>query len=174
METRTYVLLLAAMFFATTLVLPSASFAQQPPSKVDIKIEPIWSDGGNVRFKVSFLQPNTSTPQVHIDYNVILTKKDGQSVFDAAKKSGQNVLHTAEGVVTIPQEPDPPLKLDNGDYQLNATVYGIVFTPVTPISSTMSTTVTPEFSSQIMVATAGSIGAAIVVAKLLKFKRDED
>jgi len=162
----------AAAVLAICLASPvfaAKAFAQQTPvggttpSTVDIKIEPTWSDGGNAKFKVSFLQHNTNSVQPHIDYDFAIVK-DGKVVYSAAKALNQNTLHVAEvGMVTIPYKFD-----QNGNYVANVTVYGILFTPVTPFSSQLPLTVTPEFPpAMIALGTAGVLAAAVVLGRVL-------
>jgi hypothetical protein len=169
MTKRSGILLTLALLIGTMSVPPFLAFAQnttgvaQPgASSVHAQIDQIWTDGGNVRFKVSFLT-SSGTVQPHIDYNIIVTSSDGTVMLDAAKKSGQNLLHTAEGVVTVPQEPDSPLKLQNGNYKVNATIYGVLFQPVTPSSYALPFTVTPEFPSGVILATAGMLGLVVAI-----------
>jgi hypothetical protein len=127
-------------------------------NSVDVLVEPTWSDGGQATFKVSFLKPGTDTLQVHIDYTFAILK-DGQEVFNAGL-AGQPLLHTAEGVVTIPQSPQPPYKFPgNGDYSITISVHGINFLPISPETSTFPITVAPEFP-------AGGIVVSLLVASM--------
>ena len=170
MDIRSRILPVAILILATPSMYAFSAFAQTPGNcsqgTPHICIDPIWTEGGNVRFKVTFV---ASSP--HIDYTAVVKSKAGDVIFDAAKKVGQNTLHTADGAITFPQEPDVPLKPSNGDYIVNATIYGVQFQPVTPVSFAMPFTVTPEFPMQMVIATAGFVGAAVVVSRIVMERR---
>src|SRR5688572_33078209 len=72
---------------------------------LDVKLEstsnPIKS-GQETNYKVTFLQKGTDTVQVHIDYDFIILEDNNIEVFKASQQIGQPLLHTAEGIVTIP------------------------------------------------------------------------
>jgi len=124
---------------------------------LDILVEPEWSDGGQARFKVTFLKPGTDTVQIHIDYNVVVKDTDGKELFSTAQ-GGQALQHTAEGIVTIPQVPTPPLMFPgNGRYDIEVSISGINFVPMNTETATFSVSVTPEFP-------IGSVG--IIMATL--------
>ena len=79
---------------------------------------------GDCKFKISFFQPSSQTIQVHIDYDVVI-KQSNKEIFRASALTGQPLLHTAEGVVTI------PFKFNNpGNYSLEVSVMGINFVPI--------------------------------------------
>lgn len=79
---------------------------------------------GDSKFKVSFFQPSSETIQVHIDYDVVI-KQSNKEIFRASALTGQPLLHTAEGVVTI------PFKFNSaGNYTLEVAVMGINFVPI--------------------------------------------
>jgi hypothetical protein len=79
---------------------------------------------GDSKFKVSFFQPSSETIQVHIDYDVVI-KQLNKEIFRASALTGQPLLHTAEGVVTI------PFKFNSsGNYTLEVVVMGINFVPI--------------------------------------------
>ena len=82
--------------------------------------------------------------------------KDGEEIFNAALP-GQPLLHTAEGVVTIPQ---PPYQFPgNGEYSIMILVHAINFLPIAPETSTFPITIVPEFP-------AGGILVAFFVASI--------
>ncbi len=158
-------LLLAAAIFSTSMI--AAAYAQtsgamqQPTSgkSVEVRIEPTWSDGGQAKFKVSFLKHGTDTVQNHIDYDFVIMK-DGQKVFSAVP-AGQPLLHTAEGVVTIPYTFQ-----GSGDYSIQVTVSGINFVPISPETATFPIKVTPEFPTGVVGASmAALIGATIALSR---------
>ena len=79
---------------------------------------------GDSKFKISFFQPSSETIQVHIDYDVVI-KQSNKEIFRASALTGQPLLHTAEGVVTI------PFKFNSaGNYTLEVAVMGINFVPI--------------------------------------------
>jgi hypothetical protein len=162
MATRTFliILLIIAAVICPTLYAYAQDGMRNSTSgnSVDVLVEPTWNDGGQATFKVSFLRPGTDTLQVHIDYTFVIMK-DGEEVFDAGL-AGQPLLHTAEGLVTIPQSPQPPYQFQgNGDYSIAISVHAINFLPITPETSTFPITVVPEFP-------VGGIVTALLVASM--------
>src|SRR5438105_228264 len=117
--------------------------------KLDVKLEQTVTDNTNYSFKVTFLQPKSQTVQVHIDYDVAVLK-NGVEIFSAAKSTNQPLLHTAEGIITIPYKFS-----DTGDYQIKVTLYGVLFVPINPETAQFNIKVAPEFPSGGMVAAAG-------------------
>jgi hypothetical protein len=156
-------LLLTATIFSVTTAAYGQGQMTSPTSgkSVDVSIEPTWTNGGQAIFKVSFLKPGTSSIQQHIDYNFVIMK-DGQQVFSATPQ-GQALLHTAEGVVTIPTA---PFKFpNNGAYSIQVSVSGINFTPINPETATFPVTVSPEFPTGALAAMAAIIATTIVLAQ---------
>ena len=93
---------------------------------VDVSVQPspFPLTIGDSKFKLSLFQPSTETIQVHIDYDVVIKQLD-KEVFRASASTGQPLLHTAEGVVTI------PFKFNSsGNYTLEVAVMGINFIPI--------------------------------------------
>ena len=161
-------LLLAAIFSTlltaatTTAYAQNATGMQQPTSgkSLDIRVDPTWSGNNQANFKVSFMKPGTNTVQQHIDYNFTIMK-GGQKVFSAVP-AGQPLLHTAEGVVTIPYT----FQGGNGDYSIQVSVSGINFVPINTETATFPVTVTPEFPiGAVGVAMAAMIGAMVVLSR---------
>ena len=150
--------------------LTGKAYAQQPQSmlnttsggKLDVKLEPSVSGNTNYNFKITFLQPKTNTVQVHVDYDLTILK-DGSQIFSAAKSTNQQLLHTAEGTVTIPYKFD-----STGNYQARVTVYGVVFVPINPENAQFSISVVPEFPSGIIIAAAGFGVLAVTASWRLK------
>jgi hypothetical protein len=156
-------LLTATIFSITTTAYGQGQMTSSTSGKsLDVSIEPTWSDGGQATFKVSFLKPGTSSVQQHIDYNFVIMK-DGQQVFSATPQ-GQALLHTAEGVVTIPTA---PFKFpNNGPYSIQVSVSGINFTPINTETATFPITVAPEFAPGALAAmTAAIITITIVLTQ---------
>ena len=95
---------------------------------LDVKLEPAPNpikSSQETNYKVTFLQKGTETVQVHIDYDFVILKNNDTEVFRASEQTGQPLLHTAEGIVTIPftlQEP--------GSYNIRIPVMGINFIPM--------------------------------------------
>lgn len=99
---------------------------------LDIKISPSVSpikSQDEIKFKITFLQPNSDKIQVHVDYDFIVFL-DGDEIFSASKQTGQPLLHTAEGTVTIPYS-----FLSSGLYIVKISVLGINFVPINPESA---------------------------------------
>jgi hypothetical protein len=97
------------------------------PYPVTVKSTPIT-------FKVSFLKPNTSQLQDHVDFNVRIFK-DNKRVFQATNQTGQPSvpLHATDGYMTVPMlnyEFD-----QTGKYLIEIPVYGILFNPIRPESA---------------------------------------
>jgi hypothetical protein len=164
-----FLLLVAAVAFVGIPMPHMAAYAQAAGMKektsgksLDVLVQPTWSDGGQAQFQVSFLKPNSTTVQNHIDYDFVIMN-GGKKVFDAAPQ-GQTTLHTASGTVTI------PFKFpNNGDYVANVTVSGINFVPIKTETATFPLKVAPEFPAEaIGSAMAIIIGTTAIVTR--KFK----
>jgi hypothetical protein len=94
---------------------------------LDVKLEPSPNpikSGEETKFRVSFFKKGTETVQPHIDYDFIILKNK-EEVFSAAKQTGQPLLHTAEGIVTIPFTIE-----ESGSYTIRVAVMGINFIPI--------------------------------------------
>jgi hypothetical protein len=159
-------LLLAAVFSVSLTAAHAQDAGMTKPIKsnppLDVRIEP-QINGSEAKIKVSFLKQGTETIQQHIDYNVVAKDKDGKQIFTAAQ-GGQPLLHTAEGVVTI------PVKFPgNGEYGIEVSVSGILFVPMNTETATFSVNVTPEFP----VGVVGAVMAALVGATVV-FSRKFD
>jgi hypothetical protein len=114
--------------FAQTTNAPSGDIQSTSSGTLDVKLEstpnPI-KRGQETNYKVTFLQKDTDTVQVHIDYDFIILKHNNTEVFKASQQTGQPLLHTAEGIVTI------PFTLDELDrYTIRVPVMGINFIPM--------------------------------------------
>jgi len=95
---------------------------------LDVELEPISSSiesGQETNYKVTFLQKGTDIIQVHVDYDFIILKDNTTEVFRASQQTGQPLLHTAEGIVTIPFTLEDP-----GSYTIRVPVMGINFIPM--------------------------------------------
>jgi hypothetical protein len=166
-------LLLATIFSITGTATAPAAYAQdggmvKTTSKgtLDIRLEPVWSDGGQATFNVSFLNPGAQAAHQHQDYDFRILK-DGQQVFSAANQTGQAVLHNVEGTVTIPYTFQ-----ENGAYTIQVYLAGTGIAPTIPTDeeATFSITVTPEFPAGVLPATlAAFMTTAILLAQRLKF-----
>jgi hypothetical protein len=78
----------------------------------------------DTQFMITFLQPSTQSVQVHVDYDLAISKMNSE-VFRASSKTGQPLLHTAEGIVKIPYKFD-----QEGQYSIQISVMGINFIPI--------------------------------------------
>lgn len=95
---------------------------------------PTVNSEGMMRFKVSFLKPNSSQIQEHIDFNMRIFK-DNKQVFQASNQTGQPLvpLHSTDGYLTVPL-----LNYQfnqTGKYLVEISVYGILFNPIRPESA---------------------------------------
>ena len=79
--------------------------------------------GGVTKFQINFINPKTEKIQEHVDYKFTL-QRDGENVFGPT-----DLLHTAEGSVTIPVETK-----EAGTYFGLIEIEGILFQPI-PVES---------------------------------------
>jgi hypothetical protein len=120
--------LLSSISLVQTSGLPSGDIKLTSGGTLDVKLEPIPSpieSGQETNYKVTFLQKGTGTIQVHVDYDFIILKDNTTEVFSASQQTGQPLLHTAEGIVTIPFRLEDP-----GSYTIRVPVMGINFIPM--------------------------------------------
>jgi hypothetical protein len=114
--------------FAQTTNAPFGDTSSTSGGTLDVKLEstpnPIKS-GQETNYKVTFLQKGTDTVQVHIDYDFIILEDNNIEVFKASQQTGQPLLHTAEGIVTIPFTLE-----EAGNYTIKVSVMGINFIPM--------------------------------------------
>jgi hypothetical protein len=105
---------------------------------LDVLLEPtpypVTVNSTTTKFKVSFLNPNTSQLQDHVDFNVRIFK-DNEQVFQATNQTGQPTvpLHATDGYMTVPML---NYQFDQaGKYLIEIPVYGILFNPIRPESA---------------------------------------
>ena len=92
---------------------------------IDLQIQPFpVTQSENTQFKITFLQPSSQTVQVHVDYDLSISKMNSE-VFRASSSTGQPLLHTAEGIVSIPYKFN-----QEGEYSVQVSVMGINFIPI--------------------------------------------
>ena len=92
---------------------------------IDLQIQPFpVTQSENTQFKITFLQPSSQTVQVHVDYDFSISKMNSE-VFRASSSTGQPLLHTAEGIVSIPYKFS-----QEGEYSVQVSVMGINFIPI--------------------------------------------
>ena len=111
-----------------TIQITSADTKQATDGKsvdIDLQIQPFpVTQNGNSQFKITFLQPSSQTVQVHVDYDLSISKMNSE-VFRASSSTGQPLLHTAEGIVSIPYKFS-----QEGEYSVQVSVMGINFIPL--------------------------------------------
>lgn len=114
---------------------------------LDVLLEPtpypVTVNSESMRFKVSFLKPNTSQLQDHIDFNLRMFK-DNKQVFQATNQTGQPLvpLHATDGYMTIPML---NYQFDQaGKYLIEIPVNGILFNPIRPESANFTINVGPQ------------------------------
>lgn len=163
----TALMLIGAIFGITTTTAAHAQDGGMVKTTnkgtLDIRLVPMWTEGGQATFTVSFLNPGTDTPHEHQDYDFKILK-DGQEVFSAANQTGQAVLHNVEGSLTVPftfQE--------NGDYTIQVYLAGIGLPAIpTDEEATFPITVVPELPAAGILAVTLSalmITTSIVLAR---------
>jgi len=111
-----------------TIQITSADTKQATDGKsvdIDLQIQPFpVIQNVNSQFKITFLQPSSQTVQVHVDYDLSISKMNSE-VFRASSSTGQPLLHTAEGIVSIPYKFN-----QEGEYSVQVSVMGINFIPI--------------------------------------------
>jgi uncharacterized protein (UPF0333 family) len=111
-----------------TIQITSADTKEATDGKsvdIDLQIQPFpVTQSGNSQFKITFLQPSSQTVQVHVDYDLSISKMNSE-VFRASYSTGQPLLHTAEGIVSIPYKFS-----QEGQYSVQVSVIGINFIPI--------------------------------------------
>jgi len=164
MASSILVALLLVPVIASIPIVTSAQEGMRKPlsgKSLDILVE-TKLDGQEGNFKVSFLKPGTDTVQVHIDYGFVV--KQGDNVIFNAAVPGQPLLHTAEGVVTIPQTDQPKVKFpDKGDYTIEVSVAGINFVPMNTETAIFNISVTPEFPPALLGITIAAVMTTTIV-----------
>lgn len=159
-------LLLGAIFSVMTTTTP-AVYAQDggmvkttDKGTLDVRLEPMWGEGGQADFNVAFLNPGTDSLHEHQDYDIRILK-DGQQVFSAANQTGQAVLHNVEGTLTVPYTFQ-----GNGDYTIQVYLAGTGISPTIPTDeeATFSITVVPELpAAGILSATVAALMTTSIV-----------
>jgi hypothetical protein len=124
---------------------------------LDVRLEPMWGEGGQADFNVAFLNPGTDSLHEHQDYDIRILK-DGQQVFSAANQTGQAVLHNVEGTLIVPYTFQ-----ENGDYTIQVYLAGTGISPTIPTDeeATFSITAVPELPA------AGGILAVTLSALMI-------
>jgi hypothetical protein len=111
-----------------TIQITSADTKEATDGKsldIDLQIQPFpVTQSGNSQFKITFLQPSSQTVQIHVDYDLSISKMNSE-VFRASSSTGQPLLHTAEGIVSIPYKFS-----QEGQYSVQVSVMGINFIPI--------------------------------------------
>ena len=111
-----------------TIQITSADTKEATDGKsvdIDLQIQPFpVTQSENSQFKITFLQPSSQTVQVHVDYDLSISKMNSE-VFRASSSTGQPLLHTAEGIVSIPYK-----FIQEGQYSVQVSVMGINFIPI--------------------------------------------
>jgi hypothetical protein len=164
---------LIALLLATILSITTGAVYAQDGGMVkttskgtlSVRLEPVWSDGGQAKFNVSFLNPGTDSLHQHQDYDFRILK-DGQDMFSAANQTGQAVLHNVEGTLTVPYTFQ-----ENGNYTVQVHLAGTGIAPTIPTDedATFSIVVAPEFPAGVLAAAlAAFMTTAIVLAQRRK------
>jgi len=108
--------LIISPVFAETQTLPTEK------NTLDVKLNyDEISVGELTNLQIDFLNPFTKDIQVHVDYEIQIINEGGETIFQTP-----NLIHTSEGSVR-------GLKVDfpeNGNYNLNISIEGILFSPI--------------------------------------------
>lgn len=126
----------------------------EPP--LDVTVLPIWTEGGNVRFNITFFQNDTYTLRP-INYNVvIIDKANNTETYRETDYGGYSVptgMSTSKGsmgLVTVPDDPARTIKLENGNYIVRVIVDGMNSSnPISEVNIDFPIQVTPEFPSTV-------------------------
>jgi hypothetical protein len=175
---RSQFIILALLVVAIGSSIPVAVRAQQnagwkiPTSggSLDIMLEPEWSENSSARFKVTFLDPQTGQVHQHQDYDVKILDGDGTTLFSAAERTGQPLLHNVEGTILVPNKPDNPFAFgQQGDYIVKVELLGLGFPPIpiNPESATFPIKVTPEFPVGLLGAVVALTGTVVILSRKL-------
>jgi hypothetical protein len=140
---------------------------------LDVAIQPIWTERGNVKFMISFLDKGNNTLVPQVKYDAVITTFDANKttvVYDATSAvvsvpMGEPLsLYTANGTAMVPDNEEmSPLKLDSGSYVMKIVIYGIRSTPIEPQTVQVPFQVTPEFPSVAFVAGTGGIMVVVIM-----------
>lgn len=76
--------------------------------------------GDLANLKIEFINPQTKKTQVHIDYNIVISKS-GETIWQTP-----NLMHTSEGILNALKVEFP----EEGVYTMNIEVEGILFSPI--------------------------------------------
>src|SRR5437867_6352211 len=163
-------LLLAAVFSATTAAYAQDGGMTAPTSRgtLDIRVEPVWTDGGQAKFKISFLNPSTGTLHEHQDYDVRILKGD-KELFSAARQIGQDNIHNAGGTITVPDTGFYTFQ-EQGDYTIQVWLAATGLAPRIPADedAKFQIKVTPEFPAGTLGSIAALMATTIVLARYRK------
>ena len=117
---------LLVLLFIPLLTIPAFAESQTlstDKGTLDVKLS--YDDiktGELTRLPIEFINPMTQKTQVHIDYKITITKS-GETIFQTP-----NLIHTSEGIIN-------GFKFEfsqDGEYNMEIDVEGILFTPITP------------------------------------------
>lgn len=157
--------LLAILTIATCLVTPAYAEQVKPTSagtlNVGLSTDPAMPNPGEpTQIKINFINKQTNSTQVHIDYKISVMQGSEQ-VF------GIPITHTAEGVVSIPFQFQTA-----GTYQVTVDVEGVVFQPIPPETAVFTIVVgtapaIPEFGPLSgMIIAISTIGVVILSKRI--------
>ncbi len=114
-------------------------------SSVDVNVTSSFQQPTN-NFILTFIDPTTNTHQSHIDYDFsIIDRNTNETLYRGSSATGQQVLHTSEGQITIPYE-----FTRLGNYTLNVDVLGLHFMPIPPKTFSFPLTVSDNLQATIV------------------------
>jgi hypothetical protein len=111
-----FVPLVLSPVFAETQTLPT----EKNTLNVKLNHEEI-KVGDLTNLQIDFLNPFTKDIQNHVDYEIEIANQNGEIIFKTP-----NLIHTSEGSIRGLKVEFP----ENGNYNLNITIEGILFSPI--------------------------------------------
>ncbi len=117
--------ILFALLLVPLLMIPVFAETQTlstDKNTLDVKLthdEIVVGDLNNLR--IDFINPQTNDIQVHIDYEIEISKEGGDTIFQTP-----NLIHTSEGSIKGLKVEFP----DDGTYSMKISVEGILFQPI--------------------------------------------
>ena len=134
---------------------------------LDIMLEQTWNASAEAKFKVTFLNPNTTQVHEHQDYDFRIRQGDNE-LFSAARQVNQPLIHNAEGTIFVPYKFE-----QQGDFTIELYLAGTGIGPTlipTEESALFPVHVTPEFpAGMIGMVAALVVGTTIALTRKLKF-----
>jgi hypothetical protein len=136
---------------------------------VDVSVMPIWTQGGNVRFNLTFFQKGTSMPQA-ANYDLWILNQTGKVVYKETSYGVYTVppeLQVSKGATsqtTVPDDPTRNIHLENGNYVVRVIVVGVDNNPIDTESVDFPMQVTPELPSMQTGIAALTVALGVIIS----------